>query len=91
MKVGKGSVDKAERLRFFCVLAFATICLGGSWGCQVDVSGAMGGKLFYPDSIGGKTIGDPRRPMYEGNYSERHASGGEFGGAGFQGMNGGGS
>jgi len=64
-------------------------------GCQIDVSGAVGTKMFYPDKIGGKDkdIGDPRRPMYEGSgFYERHAAGSQSDvkkGEHFRGMKGG--
>jgi hypothetical protein len=33
-------------------------------GCQVGVSGSVGGEMFYPDGGKGKEIGDPRKGRY---------------------------
>ena len=72
-----------------CILLFL-IFLGLSAGCQIEVSGAAGSKLFYPDNLGDKKVGDPRKPMFEGSgYTERHTSGGESNFSGFRGIKGG--
>ena len=66
------------KVKFLSVLVFTALCLGGIFGCQLDVSGGVGAKALYPDNLGEHKIGDPRRPMYEGSgYSERHTAGGE--------------
>ncbi|TSC61385.1 MAG: hypothetical protein G01um1014107_4 [Parcubacteria group bacterium Gr01-1014_107] len=59
-------------------------------GCQIDVSGGIGAKGFYPDRYGGSSyLGDPRRPMYEGSgYVERHTAGSQSDLQGFQKMGG---
>jgi hypothetical protein len=64
----------------FVGLAFLT-------GCQVEVGGSVGSKLFYPDKLGKKEIGDPRKPMMSApNYKERHISGSESANDGFPGL-----
>lgn len=41
-------------------------------GCQADVTLGVSTKGFYPDNSGGKQVGDPRKPMYQGSgYVER--------------------
>lgn len=71
--------------RFLCGL-FLAICYGLVLflftGCQVDVSGSVGYKAFYPDKGGSKDkdIGDPRKGMYDGSgFGESHTSGGTSG------------
>jgi len=72
------------------VLFFLFICLGGIIGCQSDINLGLGGKFFYPDQVGEKKMGDPRKPMYEGSgYTERETRGGEVAPVGFRGMKGG--
>ena len=56
-------------------------------GCQLEVSGSAGTKVFYPDKLWGTKLGDPRRPMYEGSgYGERNTAGSESGTRGFGGL-----
>lgn len=72
------------------VLFFLFLCLGGIMGCQTDVTLGLGGKLFYPDQVGEKKLGDPRKSMFEGSgYTESLKSGGEMKVVGFRGMKGG--
>lgn len=58
-------------------------------GCQMDVNGSFGTKMFYPDYVGKSKSGDPRKPMYAGSgFGERSAAGYESGvTSGFAGMN----
>lgn len=66
------------KVKIYSVLVFVALCLGGIFGCQLDVSGGVGAKALYPDNLGEHKVGDPRRPMYEGSgYAERHTAGGE--------------
>ncbi|MFM2357506.1 MAG: hypothetical protein RJA61_243 [Candidatus Parcubacteria bacterium] len=59
-------------------------------GCQADVNLGLGGKFFYPDQVGEKKLGDPRKPMFEGSgYTERQTAGGEVKSVGFQKFEGG--
>lgn len=37
-------------------------------GCQVSVTTEA--SLFYPDNLGQKHIGDPRRPVFESSTTE---------------------
>ncbi len=64
-------------VRFVFVLAvLVLICTG----CEVSVSAATGGKLFYPNRVGKGDLGDPRRGMYDGSgYSERAGAGSSSG------------
>ena len=64
----------------------------GAAGCQVDVSGAIGAKAFYPNKAGGKDkdVGDPRTGMYDGSgYGERHSAGSDGGTEHFKPLKGG--
>jgi hypothetical protein len=73
----KSFVECVVIVLIYAAVCFAAVC---SMGCQVDVSGSVGGKMYYPDKLGGKDkdVGDPRRPMYEGSgYVERHLAGGQ--------------
>ena len=74
---------KTKRL---AVLVFVAMCLGMNTGCQVDLTGHVGSKAFYPDSIGNTKIGDPRRPMYEGSGYGEGIEINTTGKPGFQGM-----
>jgi hypothetical protein len=57
-------------------------------GCQMDVNGSLGTKMFYPDYVGKDKSGDPRKPMYSGSgFGERSTAGYESGVTpGFAGM-----
>jgi hypothetical protein len=77
---------KRERIRWSILGISLGMLAAALSGCQVDVSGAIGAKAFYPDRVGKESyLGDPRRPMYEGSgYAERHTAGGESGFQGFR-------
>lgn len=83
--------SQARRL-FFGILgiflgAGAVILMSG---CQIDVSGGIGAKAFYPDNAGESRLGDPRRPMYDGSgYVDRHTAGNQSEFQGFKKMGGG--
>lgn len=76
---------KKALLHFAVAVMFVAVfilAIGSLYGCQVDVSGAVGCKAFYPNKGGSadKDIGDPRKGMYDGSgYSESHTSGGSSG------------
>lgn len=45
-------------------------------GCQISVSGSADSRAFYPDQIGDKKVGDPRKASYEGSgHTERNSAG----------------
>jgi len=69
-------------------IAAAISAAGLLSGCQMDVNGSFGTKLFYPDNAGKNKVGDPRKPMYAGSgYGERSTAGYESGVTpGFAGM-----
>jgi hypothetical protein len=59
-------------------------------GCQWKTGGIISASLFYPDQIGQKKVGDPRRPMYEASgYTESDNAGTDAAVVkdGFRGMN----
>lgn len=77
----KRSEEKVFRNGSLIALGITAVLWLG--GCQIDVSGGFGTKLFYPDSFGNKQLGDPRKPMYEGSgYTERRTTGGEVSSSG---------
>ena len=49
----------------------------GLAGCQVDLSGSVGAKAFYPNKVGAQNdLGDPRKGAYDGSgYSEENSAG----------------
>jgi hypothetical protein len=84
--VMKGFAWFMASVLFGMLIVLAVSCLTG---CQVDVSGAVGGKVFYPDKTGkDKDLGDPRKGMYDGSgYVEKASTQSDF--KGFGGMKGG--
>lgn len=82
MSTGKVIVSRVVLL---AGVSAATLLLTG---CQLDLNGSMGTKVFYPDDLGQSKIGDPRKPMYSGSgFGERSTAGSDSGVQGFTGMN----
>ena len=48
---------------FLWLAGFALFLLTAA-GCQVGVSGSVGGSMYYPDGAKGKELGDPRKGRY---------------------------
>lgn len=80
----------SRKLFWITILSYVCLCslvICVMTGCQMDVGGHLGTKAFYPDTMGSKKLGDPRRPMYEQpGYTETAKMGGEVKDPSFRGM-----
>jgi hypothetical protein len=72
--MGLVNATREDRWPFVITIAIIAI-LTGAAGCQLDVSGAIGGKVFYPNSAGSAKVGDPRMGQYEPGHTETNSAG----------------
>ena len=57
------------------VLTMAILSVFALGGCQIQMSGAVGAKAFYPDAVGTAKIGDPREGEYAPGHAETNSAG----------------